>query len=245
MNSKTYRPRRPSTAQKEAAHSFYAQGEKGDAPPSDLLWSDEQHAAFRRETGLEDAAEQVRCRPSRSQTYASGTVTASDVFEHAEVGAFNGQLRGRDAVLEFVRAGNATLTIVSKATGTRYTYKFQRPKNFEPSPMRPYAPVFCKVLTGADNEGDFEFVGTMWPEHVDLPDGAQVYRHGKSSRITLGAPSVKALVWFIRNALHPNGADALDKCEVWHEGRCGRCGRKLTVPSSVESGYGPECIGRL
>jgi len=27
--------------------------------------------------------------------------------------------------------------------------------------------------------------------------------------------------------------------------RCGRCGRVLTVPESVESGFGPECIGRL
>jgi hypothetical protein len=29
--------------------------------------------------------------------------------------------------------------------------------------------------------------------------------------------------------------------EVWHEGRCGRCGRALTVPESVERGIGPEC----
>jgi hypothetical protein len=26
-----------------------------------------------------------------------------------------------------------------------------------------------------------------------------------------------------------------------HEGKCGRCGRLLTVPSSIESGIGPEC----
>jgi hypothetical protein len=30
--------------------------------------------------------------------------------------------------------------------------------------------------------------------------------------------------------------------EIWHEGRCGRCGRKLTVPESIHNGYGPECI---
>jgi Family of unknown function (DUF6011) len=27
-----------------------------------------------------------------------------------------------------------------------------------------------------------------------------------------------------------------------HEGRCGRCGRLLTVPESITSGYGPECV---
>lgn len=31
--------------------------------------------------------------------------------------------------------------------------------------------------------------------------------------------------------------------EVWHEGRCGRCGRALTVPESIASGIGPVCEG--
>jgi hypothetical protein len=26
-----------------------------------------------------------------------------------------------------------------------------------------------------------------------------------------------------------------------HAGKCGRCGRKLTVPQSIETGIGPEC----
>ena len=34
----------------------------------------------------------------------------------------------------------------------------------------------------------------------------------------------------------------ITKADGWHEGRCGRCGRKLTVPESIEAGYGPECI---
>jgi len=33
--------------------------------------------------------------------------------------------------------------------------------------------------------------------------------------------------------------------EFWHEGVCGKCGRKLTVPESIESGFGPECIKRV
>ncbi|MGQ4872128.1 MAG: DUF6011 domain-containing protein, partial [Candidatus Thorarchaeota archaeon] len=30
-----------------------------------------------------------------------------------------------------------------------------------------------------------------------------------------------------------------EKVRIWHEGKCGRCGRRLTVPESIESGYGP------
>jgi hypothetical protein len=29
--------------------------------------------------------------------------------------------------------------------------------------------------------------------------------------------------------------------EIWHQGRCGKCGKVLTVPKSIESGFGPEC----
>jgi hypothetical protein len=36
-----------------------------------------------------------------------------------------------------------------------------------------------------------------------------------------------------------------DFVEVWHEGTCGKCGRALTVPSSIENGLGPECIKSL
>lgn len=29
-----------------------------------------------------------------------------------------------------------------------------------------------------------------------------------------------------------------------YEGRCSRCGRKLTVPASIHHGLGPECAGK-
>jgi hypothetical protein len=28
---------------------------------------------------------------------------------------------------------------------------------------------------------------------------------------------------------------------IRHNGSCGRCGRKLTVPTSIKAGIGPEC----
>jgi hypothetical protein len=32
---------------------------------------------------------------------------------------------------------------------------------------------------------------------------------------------------------------------VYHEGRCGACGRRLTTPESISSGLGPVCAGRI
>lgn len=211
---------------------------------------------------LRAAAEQMIHRPSRradaaamlagnprpallSPTPTTATApryTTVDLDKHEEMA---GRLYGRDAILNYIRAGNATVTLVSRRTGTRYTFKFQRPKDWEPGPQRPVAPVFCKVLTGADNVGDYTFAGTMWPEDSAFSDGGQVYRHGKNTRVSFGAASVKALIWFVRTALAPGNDVLLERCEVWHEGRCGRCGRKLTVPSSIRSGFGPECEGRM
>lgn len=134
--------------------------------------------------------------------------------------------RAIDATPEWVRAGNAVFTVVSNATGTRFTFRVRQPK--------PDAPHFVGVLTGPDNESSYTFLGTLFA------DGT--YRHGRKSSIGADAPSAKAATWFFNNL---GNAAAMAKCKVYHEGRCCRCGRKLTVPSSVESGIGPECAGRM
>lgn len=39
-----------------------------------------------------------------------------------------------------------------------------------------------------------------------------------------------------------------ESIEIWHEGCCARCARRLTVPASVETGFGYDCatvIGRV
>jgi hypothetical protein len=50
----------------------------------------------------------------------------------------------------------------------------------------------------------------------------------------------KAFQWFWRT-LHGSG-NFPDGFEFWHEGRCAQCGKRLTVPESIQSGFGPECV---
>jgi len=38
-----------------------------------------------------------------------------------------------------------------------------------------------------------------------------------------------------------NGGGLPGAIEVWHEGSCCRCARRLTVPASIEMGLGPDC----
>lgn len=149
-----------------------------------------------------------------------------------------GLLQGPEAVLRYLTAGNATLTVVSKATGKRFTFRFRRPEA-KPGQDPKNLPVFVSLMNGPDNESSYQFLGSLFADDPATgTTGGVHYAHGRKSAVGQDAPSVRAVRWLIA-ALH---GGKLDQCEIWHEGTCGRCGRKLTVPSSVESGYGPECI---
>jgi hypothetical protein len=135
----------------------------------------------------------------------------------------------------FMLAGNATFTVVSNATGKRFTFKMRRPDDVQPGTTR--IPYFLKVLTGADNENSYEYMGQFWV------DGEKVtYSAGRKSRIAADAPSQRAAMWLASAINHP---EKLAQCTIYHAGKCGRCGRTLTVPGSIQTGLGPECATRM
>lgn len=146
----------------------------------------------------------------------------------------HGQLTDGTRARTFALAGNARLTLVSQKTGVRYTYRIRAkdvPKGEgAAAPDATKTLFFVALLNGADNTADYTFLGTIF-------NGTD-YRHGRKSSVSADAPSAKGFAWawhYLAKGELPPG------CEVWHEGRCGRCGRALTVPSSIASGIGPVC----
>lgn len=129
-----------------------------------------------------------------------------------------------ELVKAFALAGNARLTLQSAKSGDRYTF---RVRASDDGGLH-----FVSVLTGSDNESDYEYLGTI---------RADRYAHGRKSRITATAPSARAFEWAWPHIAAGRIPAAL---EVYHEGRCGRCNRPLTVPESIRTGFGPECAGR-
>ncbi len=128
------------------------------------------------------------------------------------------------AAREFALAGNAKITLVSRTTGTRYTYKVVR----IPEPKGP-ASHFVRVLSGPDNETHYTYLGAIIGGN---------FVHGHKSQFSTEAACARVLAWaWPRLGKHP-------LLEVWHEGRCGACGRTLTVPESLARGIGPECARR-
>jgi hypothetical protein len=129
------------------------------------------------------------------------------------------QMTDVSVIRRFVLGGNAKLTLRSKTTGTRFTFHIRQPEADRPH--------FVKVLTGPEK---YTFLGTIFK--------GENFVHGKRSPITADALSAKAFGWFWNMLQKAQLPIAL---EVWHEGRCCRCGRELTVPESIASGIGPEC----
>lgn len=128
----------------------------------------------------------------------------------------------------FLLAGRARFTLVSKATGTRFTYQVRRKADG--------GVFFVSVLTGSDNESDYTYVGFV---KADRP--SEFIHGGQKARVGRDAPSAKAFAWFWPRAAF---GSLPATCEVHHQGRCGRCGRALTVPESITMGLGPECAGK-
>lgn len=135
--------------------------------------------------------------------------------------------------LAFFTGGKSLFTLRSVKTGTRFTYRMNVPKSeCKEDPKI----IFVEVLTGPDNESDYRYIG-----FVRKNGNNWEFFYGKASKIKADAPNVIAFSYVFNNIA---AGRCISNLEVWHEGKCCRCGRTLTDPSSIESGIGPECATR-
>lgn len=133
-------------------------------------------------------------------------------------------------IKRFIVGGKAIMTLESKRTGRWFTYKIKKAKKDDDK-----SPFFVSVLTGQDNENAYTYMGTIFNSN-----GKFSFSLTKNSKIGEDALSYKAFVFFfnllMKDTLH-------EEITIYHRGVCGRCGRALTVPESLITGFGPECRG--
>lgn len=134
-----------------------------------------------------------------------------------------------DSVKRYVLAGNATFTLKNPKSGNRFTYKV---KNAERDPEHCNT-FFVSTLTGPDNERHYSYIGFI-TRKTSADDYVFIYG-GRKAKLGPLHPQVRGFQWFFKYIENP------EPIEVWHVGKCGRCGRALTVPESIERGIGPEC----
>ncbi len=138
-------------------------------------------------------------------------------------------------IRKFVTAGNALFTLVSKHTQARKTFLVEMAP-----PKEDHSPgYFVRLLVGPQNMDDFRYLGFMY-HRGDLLTL-------KPNKDGWGAEAIVCFNWLLSHANfseNPENTDRFfEQAEFWHAGRCGRCGRTLTVPESIASGIGPVCAG--
>lgn len=132
---------------------------------------------------------------------------------------------------EFIVAGKAIVTLESKKTGNWFTYKVSRVPDYRGKQVNRW---FVSLLTGPDNENSYSYMGLL-----DQRDGDIEFRLTAKSKVPETACSVRGFRYMWNHLA--NGTIPADMI-IRHEGKCGRCGRTLTVPESLHNGIGPECI---
>jgi hypothetical protein len=134
------------------------------------------------------------------------------------------------AARRFLLSGNAYITVVNLALETRQTFRVRRYKKADDV-------FFVDALAGPDNNADYTALGTI-----------KGYRFTPKSSMT-SDHRVQAFtrVYHACGYPDPYGTPLQFPPDwaVYHEGRCGRCARRLTVPSSIEAGIGPECAEQM
>ena len=143
-------------------------------------------------------------------------------------------------LMDRLLAGSAKFTLTSRKTGNRFTFQIRsgakdRSKNWSTNNQN-HTFYFVKVLNGPDNGKDFMLIGFLKRTTED----SKIVSFEPYQK-TRTAPSRFAIEWYLQR-IFVVGVIPEDVDIDWASS-CNRCGRELTVPESVRSGYGPECIG--
>jgi hypothetical protein len=130
---------------------------------------------------------------------------------------------------DFVLAGRAIFT-VDNGRGEWYTFQVKH----KPADAQWPAKWFLSLLTGPANTTDYTYVGLL---RLDGTIGLTA-----KSRYNDESLPVKVARWALKLIWSESAPPA--GYQIRHEGACGRCGRPLTTPESLERGLGPICDGR-
>lgn len=137
-----------------------------------------------------------------------------------------------------ISAGNVVVTVKSRSTGEHITVKLAsrlkndsgRGKKWQPVGPDQASHIFASVRN-ADRAGWDDKIGTYYPRN------GRFYEDDNAD---------SARVWAAAAVLRWLCGEADETHATYQESsECGRCGKQLTDPVSIERGIGPECYGKI
>jgi Family of unknown function (DUF6011) len=121
----------------------------------------------------------------------------------------------------YIIAGHSKVTLQSRRTTLHYTYEVVAPDDTTKTR-------FVRLLANGDQ---FLYLGMIRGNRFALT---------KKSLFDWSAPSVRGFNYAWGNLIADPPRIPPD-LRIMHSGSCGRCGRELTNPESIERGIGPDC----
>ena len=148
-------------------------------------------------------------------------------------------IRGRitesvDVLLFLDEARNAIFTL--EKGDIHRTYMVNQPKDKDI--------LFVRLLTGQDNSdwGNYTYIGLIvYEPHIKFkPKKQQNWGHD-TEKVSVAFYLMNTLVDNILRSPKFSESEPF----FFHEGKCAKCGKRLTVPKSIEIGMGAKCRGKL
>jgi Family of unknown function (DUF6011) len=129
---------------------------------------------------------------------------------------------------DYLVAGKATFT-VEYGNHQWLTYRIIKK---DPKPPYQRTTYFLRLMEGSSNLSYARYVGIVDPDDGTLISTRKSDYLEGSEEFDIAAVALGALL----------GGDQLPKgWNILRSNTCGRCGKALTTPESIESGIGPEC----
>lgn len=164
-----------------------------------------------------------------SQAYLESAATC-DSYRAIDQSAGT-EVRLPDA-LRYILAGKSEFTFLSLKTNVRIRYKLQR-KVAEQKGKKGQDEYIYFLNTFTD--GEYKYAGVLFYDDIV---GQFKFGRGQRGLLNYSHINIKSLL-FVLNQLSIENYNL--SLKVYHAGKCGRCGRKLTTPESILTGLGPEC----
>lgn len=132
-----------------------------------------------------------------------------------------------EQIKKFMIAGKSIFTIKNEKTQNRFTYKIEKAKRRQDLYW-----VYLLCMKDNDDKSSYKYIGGFSEK--------EMFKQSVSrSTIKKHTVGIQGIEWLVNKLW--NG-ESINPITFYHSGFCGRCGKRLTVPESIISGFGPECI---
>jgi hypothetical protein len=157
-------------------------------------------------------------------------------FGNGEMG--DAHIMDRQQAVEYILAGAGTVTFKNTQSGNHLSFSFGKPSDGNGS-----SPIFVSLENAPGFDADrrpewvSNYLGAIWSQARFVTAGKRDSKKRVQTEEAWGE-YLAIFNWTWSRLLSGRLPVTVEIC---HEGSCGRCGRRLTDPQSIERGFGPEC----